>query len=108
MSVRFAPARCAARSPIARVLKRGTVTMAANDHEELEGFMSDTTKAALRHFAEYGLRAVPMAVRNAETAAAANQSEDYNHCLEICRSLDVTAARRIEANHQAADQRLIG
>ena len=108
MSLRFAPARCAARSPIARVLKRGTVTMAANDHEELKGFMSDTTKAALRHFAEYGLRAVPMAVRNAETAAAANQSEDYNHWLEICRSLDGAAARRIEANHQAADQRLIG
>ncbi|EDL50108.1 hypothetical protein [Erythrobacter sp. SD-21] len=108
MSVRFAPARCAARSPIARVLKRGAVTMAANDHEELEGFMSDTTKAALRHFAEYGLRAVPMAIRNAETAAAANQPEDYGYWLEICRSLDGAAARRIEASHQSVDQRLIG
>ena len=108
MSVRFAPARCAARSPIARVLKRGNVTLAANDHEELESFMSDTTKAALRHFAEYGLRAVPMAIRNAETAAAANQSEDYNHWLEICRSLDGAAARRIESLRHSDDQRLIG
>ena len=108
MSVRFAPARCAARSPIARVLKRGTVSLAANDHDELEGFMSDTTKAALRHFAEHGLRAVPVAARNAETALAANQPEDYRHWLEICRALDDGVARKIEASHLRDDQRLIG
>ena len=70
MSVRFAPARCAARSPLARVLKRGTVSLAANDHDELDGFMDDTTIAALRHFGEHGLRAAEVAARNALLAAA--------------------------------------
>ncbi len=108
MSVRFAAARDVTRSPIARVLSRGEIELAANDHEELEGFMSETTVAALRHFGEYGLRAVEVAARNAQLAAAAHEAEDYRHWLGICRALDRHAAQRVEASLLAEDERLIG
>lgn len=110
MSVRFAPARCAARSPIAKVLARGTVGPIANDHDREEGFstMSDMTKAALQHFAEHGLKAVPVALGNASLAAAAAQNDDYRLWLGICRELDAGAAARFEAAQRSLDERLIG
>ncbi|MBX7457171.1 hypothetical protein K3152_02830 [Qipengyuania sp. 1NDH17] len=108
MSVRFAAARDIARSPIARVLNRGEIELAANDHDELEGFMSETTVAALRHFGEFGLRAVEVAAHNAQVAAAAHETEDYRHWLGICRALDRQAAQRVEASLMTEDERLIG
>lgn len=111
MPVRFAPARSVASSPIARVLSRGELAHAANDHDELDGLgrmMDETTLAALRHFGEYGLRAVSVAAANAAAAAAANAPEDYRYWLGICRALDSRAARRIEASHEAGTERLIG
>ena len=110
MTVRFASARCAARSPLARVLSRGEIGAAANDSEgqEARKIMSDTTKAALLHFAEHGLRAVPVALTNATLAASAAHEEDYRHWLGICRALDRRAALRVEAGLLAEDERLIG
>ena len=108
MPVRFAAARSAARSPIARVLRRGPIDFAANDHDELDGVMSETTVAALRHFGEYGLCAVQVAARNAQLAAAAHETEAFLHWLEICRALDRRAARRVETEVRAEDERLIG
>ena len=108
MSVRFASARDAARSPIARVLKRGEIDLAANDHDELEGFMSDATMAALRHFSDHGLSAVPVALRNASLAAAAHEAEDYSYWLGICRALDSRAARQFEMQAAGESERLVG
>ena len=108
MSVRFAAARDAARSPIARILTRGEARLAANDHDELDGFMDETTIAALRHFGEHGLRAAEVAARNALLAAAAHESEDYRHWVGLCRALDSRAAERVENAIAAKDERLIG
>ena len=110
MTVRFASARCAARSPLARVLSRGKIGAVANDSagREAREIMSDTTKAALRHFAEYGLRAVPVALNNATLAASAAQEEDYRHWLGIARELDAGAAARFETSRRPVEDRLIG
>ena len=110
MSVRFAPARTAARSPIAKILTRGEIGPVANDHDGPEGtgLMSDTTKAALRHFAEHGLRAVPVALHNALIAATASHDDDYRYWVGICRELDANAATRFEAGRRASDSYLIG
>ena len=108
MSVRFAAARDVTRSPIARVLNPGEIELAANDHDELDGFMSETTVAALRHFGEFGLCAVEIAARNAQVAAAAHETEDYRHWLGICGALDRQAAQRVEASFMTEDERLIG
>ena len=70
--------------------------------------MSDTTKAALRHFAEHGLKAVPVALNNATLAATAAHDEDYRHWLGICRELDAGAAARFEAARHSAQDRFIG
>lgn len=110
MTVRFASARCAARSPLARVLSRGEIGAAANDSagQEARKIMSDTTKAALRHFAEHGLRAVPVALTNATLAASAAHEEDYLHWLGIAHELDAGAAARFEAARRPVEDRLIG
>lgn len=108
MTVRFAPARNAEVSPIARILTRGTIAAVANDHDGRGSGMSDTTKAALRHFGEHGLRAVPVALDNASRAAAAAHDEDYRYWLGICRELDAPAAMRFEAARHAPNDRLIG
>ena len=70
--------------------------------------MSDTTQAALRLFAEHGLRAVPMALGNASLAKSAAHEDDYRYWLGICRELDAGAAARFEAAKQSLDSRLIG
>lgn len=108
MSVRFAAARDIARSPLARVLNRGEIEIAANDHDEFEGVLSETTVAALKHFGEYGLSAVQVALRNASMAAVAHEMADYRHWLAICRALDSRAAREFEAEQRSEDERLIG
>ncbi len=108
MPVRFAPARNAANSPIARILTRGVAKAAANDHAGENYVMSDNTEAALRHFAEHGLRAVPMALHYARRAATAAHDEDYCHWLEICRELDAAAAARFEGSQRPVGDCLIG
>ena len=107
MSIRFAPARTPACSPVVRVLQYGCVKSAANDTGK-EGTLSDCTKVALRHFAEHGLRAVPAALDNAARAAAAMHEADYRHWLAIARELDAGAAARFEAMRRTDKDRLIG
>ena len=70
--------------------------------------MSQETEAALRHFAEHGLRAVQAALDNASLAAIASQDEDYRYWLGICRTLDAGAAARFEAARRPLEDRLIG
>ena len=107
MSVRFAAARNAVRSPIARVLSRGDFDPPAND-EVLHETMSEATVAALRHFGQYGLRAAEVAARNARVAAAAHEHADYAHWLSLCRALDARLADRIVAEQIGQQDRLIG
>ena len=70
--------------------------------------MSQTTQEALLHFAQHGLRAVPVALDNALLAATAACDEDYRHWLGICRELDAHAAARFEAARRPVEDRLIG
>ena len=110
MTVRFAASRKAARSPIARILTRSEIGPVANDGDRIEGagIMSQSTEAALRHFAQYGLRAVAVALDNAARASAASHEEDYRYWRELCRELDAGAAARFDASHRRLDDRLIG
>lgn len=110
MSVRFAAARCAAQSPVAKVLKRGSIGPVANDHDIANGgeFMSVITQAALRHFSEHGLRAVPVALENARLASQAAHDEDRRYWLGICRELDAGAAARFERLQRPLDDCMIG
>ena len=108
MSVRFAPARRAARSPIARILTRGSIGPVANDHDVKDLGMSDTTQDALRHFADHGLKAVAVALDYASLAHTAAHEEDLRYWLGICRELDAGAAARFEASHHLGPNCLIG
>ena len=108
MPIRFAPARNAANSPIARILKRGPLKLAANDHDGIFLGMKDTTQDALRHFAIHGLRAAKVALGNASAAAAAAHDEDYRYWLGICHELDARAAADFEAVRNVPETRLLG
>ena len=107
MSVKFAPARHAAASPIAKCLMRSEIRPAANDHDG-EQFMSETTQQALRHFADHGLRAAAIALENAARAEMAACEADYSYWLGICSELDPVAAARFKAQKDSQSHRLIG
>lgn len=87
MSLRFAPARSVARSPVARVLRRREIACVANDNGDAasnEAVLAD----ALRHFAVHGLGAARMARKEAESAFLAGDRQRYEKWLNICRTLD--------------------
>ena len=89
MSVHFAAARCASRSPVARALARRAVRRAANDNPG--GALDADARvlhAALRHFADHGLRAAEEAVAMAEQAWRAGEPEACAWWTEVCRKLD--------------------
>ena len=90
MTVHFAAARSATRSPIARALTRRTIARAANDNGNPEADMrSDAMlQASLRHFAKHGLAAASEARLRAEQAFFAGDREGYDWWLGICRTLD--------------------
>lgn len=76
MSLRFAPARTPARSPIARALARRTVAPAANDNAD-PGIADDPVLvAALRLFAVHGLGAAMVAARNASRAGEVGNHDE--------------------------------
>lgn len=101
MSVRFAAARCTARSPIARALARKAVARAANDNGDPDARAAsfDTTmRAALLHFADHGMGAAREARALALQAHADGDTEGCDWWLGICRALD----------RKAADSALVG
>jgi hypothetical protein len=60
---------------------------AANDN--VAGFGGERLlKAALRHFAEYGLAAAERARDNAEAAFFSGKSDEYRWWMAICTTLD--------------------
>lgn len=87
MSIHFAFARKNSTSPIARALVRGPLCLPANDNPAgAEEAMA--LRAALRHFARYGMGAANEARKQAEAAFFAGDREAYDWWLGICRKLD--------------------
>ena len=91
MPIHFAAARCASRSPVARALARRAVHRAANDNPGGEAECSGEARvlnAALRHFAEHGLRAAEAAAELAERAWREGEPEACEWWTEVCHKLD--------------------
>jgi hypothetical protein len=101
MTIRFAAARDGESTALARALTVAPHPTAANDNTD--GFpRDDVLRAALRHFAEFGLGAAQQAHRNAECAFFAGNREEYRHWLAICRALDRRMAEAIVAHRGSA------
>ncbi|MBU6269094.1 MAG: hypothetical protein KGN34_16220 [Sphingomonadales bacterium] len=54
-------------------------------------------RAALRHFAAFGLQAAERARENAEAAHHDGHPADYQHWMAICRTLDRRLAASVTA-----------
>lgn len=108
MPVHFAAARCALRSPLARILSKRPVSEAANDDgcEVPRPLIDSRTRDALLHFAQYGLDAAKIAAKHADAAAANEDSEAYDRWLGICDALDRKVAAGVRSAVQ--DDYLIG
>ena len=91
MPIHFAAARCASRSPVARALAKKALRRAANDNpgsaNESRG-EARVLSAALRHFAEHGLRAAEEAALLAEAAYRAGEADACRWWTQICHTLD--------------------
>lgn len=105
MTLHFAAARLATRSPIARALARRAPDRAANDNGTAgaEGLSAGDAElhAALRHFAAHGLGAAHAAKLAAEQAHARGDREAYERWLGICRALDRRLAGQLARRHAA-------
>ena len=97
MTIRFAAARSGDTTAIARALTLAPRREAANDNDgtgnglggDASGFPRDPIlRAALKHFAQYGLGAAAQAHDRAQAAFFAGKREEYRHWLAICRALD--------------------
>lgn len=95
MTLRFAAARDAATSPLARILSPRRPAAAANDNYSDSGD-DRLLHAALRHFAQHGLRAAAEARKESERAFFAGDRESYLWWLGVCRTLDRRMARDLE------------
>lgn len=103
MTIHFAAARDARKSPVARALTRPEQRMACNDNNTA-GKHDLMMYAALQHFAEFGLNAPQHARDQARDAFFSGDRKTYGWWLEICRQLDTHMARRlaelVDANPQ--------
>jgi hypothetical protein len=100
MPIRFAPADCRATKPLLRMVR----THAANDN--VPALPDDATlRAALRHFAEYGLAAAEQARHRAQGAFFAGDRDAYRWWLDICRTLDRRMAADLDRSAADAAQR---
>ena len=91
MPIHFAAARSASRSPVARALAKRATRRAANDNPggaSESGAEARVLGAALRHFAEHGLRAAEEAAAMAEQAWRAGERESCAWWTEVCHKLD--------------------
>jgi len=87
MSIRFAAAGSGECAVVATVLARPLLLRAANDNDDGVG-RDAVLRAALRHFAAWGLQAAERARDNAEEAQRFGRPDDYRHWMAICRTLD--------------------
>jgi hypothetical protein len=100
MTIHFAAARDARKSPVARALSRPEARTAANDNSASAGH-DLMLYAALRHFSEFGLSAPHQARERAKAAFFAGDRKSYDWWLEICRRLDKRMARDLLAEADA-------
>lgn len=96
MTIHFAAARDAAKSPVARALQRQERRPAQNDNNVDDGH-DLMLHAALRHFAEFGLGAPEQARERARAAFFAGDRKSYDWWREICRLLDQRLALNLNA-----------
>lgn len=110
MPVHFAAARSAARSPVARILAKQSPGIAANDNDYPVGepFPMESLRDALMHFAEHGMGAAKEAHRLALVAHEADNTDDVEHWVGICRTLDAREANKFERALILQDAPLIG
>ena len=87
MTIHFAAARPGARTILGRLPSAVPMGRAANDNA-LDLGDDAVLRAALRHFARYGLGAAEAARDIAERAYFSGDRDDYRWWLEICRTLD--------------------
>lgn len=92
MSVHFAPARTAARSPVARALARRPLAAACNDLAGADG-LEDQVGEALRHFARHGMAAPAVAAEAAAQAEASGDEEGRQRWLGVLGAFDRRRAR---------------
>ena len=96
MTIRFAAARPARSSALARALGTPEWRMAANDNTA--GLSHDQMlRDALEFFARHGLGAAERARENAESAFFENRRDEYRLWLNICRTLDRRMAATVAA-----------
>ena len=96
MPIRFAAACRGESATIARALTVPRARDAANDNAH--GLCrDDLLRAALRHFAEYGMAAAGRARDNAVQAHRTGDRDAYQHWLEVCRALDRRMAAALTA-----------
>lgn len=105
MTIHFAAARSAARSPVARALAKKALRRAANDNP---GGAGDRTAdpilhAALRHFGEHGLNAAVEAAALAERAWRAGEVDACQWWTGICSKLDRKLARELLGRFHTQD-----
>ncbi|MGX7925237.1 hypothetical protein ACWPMX_01540 [Tsuneonella sp. HG094] len=99
MTIRFAAARSAVHSPIARALARRAHGRATNDNGDDVIANEAVFHAALRHFAAHGVGAARVALGEADKAQAEGDAQGHDWWMEICRTLD----RRIAAGAMRRD-----
>ncbi|WP_120715943.1 hypothetical protein [Tsuneonella amylolytica] len=88
MSVRFAAARHAARSPVARVLARPVILHVANDDGDAAAEETRILHETLRHFAIHGLGSFAQARLRADAAMNRGDRAEHARWMKICRLLD--------------------
>lgn len=96
MTIRFAAPPSALAPRMDARQARAASGVAVNDNGG-SGATDAVLDAALRHFAEHGLAAAQLARRQAEAALLAADRPDYQWWLGICRALDRTMARELDA-----------
>ncbi len=96
MTIHFAAARPGARTTFGRLPSAVPMGRAANDNAI--NLADDVVlRAALVHFARYGLGAAETARDIAERAFFSGDRDDYHWWLEICRTLDSRMAIALRA-----------
>jgi hypothetical protein len=100
MTIRFAAAYSGESTAI---LRASTATARAAANDNAPGFPRDVLlRAALKHFAQYGLGAAQQAHSNAEAAFFAGDRDEYRHWLGICRALDRRMADAVDFRRDRA------
>lgn len=94
MTIRFAGAKGAGKSPLAAWRCRSVTLCPANDNARADRDHA-ALAAALRHFAEHGLSAAEKAGSRALLAHEAGDAAQCRQWLSLCRQFDPRLAQRL-------------